>query len=111
VVSPETTRDTFTPTALKPEQAVSDLGAAVSVASSSGQIQDEDSVEELEDGVEDSDEHVKEIDKYLRELSKEGELTRWHAANRRCLANGPRSHSGRLTGHTKVRRADIVRRS
>jgi predicted transcriptional regulator len=81
------TRDTFTPTAVKPEQAVSDLGAAVSVASSSGQIEDEESVEELselvdelaehlaEDGVEDSDEHVKEIDKYLRELSKEGELT------------------------------------
>jgi len=86
-VSPETTRDTFTPTAVKPEQAVSDLGAAVSVASNSGQIEDEESVEELselvdelaehlaEDGVEDSDEHVKEIDKYLRELSKEGELT------------------------------------
>jgi serine/threonine protein kinase len=86
-VSPKTTRDTFTPTAVKPEQAVSDLGAAVSVASSSGQIEDEESVEELselvdelaehlaEDGVEDSDEHVKEIDKYLRELSKEGELT------------------------------------
>jgi eukaryotic-like serine/threonine-protein kinase len=92
--SPEPTRDTSkmprtsaTPTAVKPEQAVSDLGAAVSVASNSGQIEDEESVEELselvdelaehlaEDGVEDSDEHVKEIDKYLRELSKEGELT------------------------------------
>jgi eukaryotic-like serine/threonine-protein kinase len=78
------TRETFT--AVNPEQAVSDLRAAVSAASSSGQIEAEQAeelselVDELddhlaEDGVEDSDEHVKEINKYLRELSKEGELT------------------------------------
>jgi hypothetical protein len=77
----------FTPTAANPEQAVSDLQAAVSAAKSSGQIGEEDEAEELselvdelaehleEDGVEDSDEHVKEIDKYLHELSKDGELT------------------------------------
>ena len=75
------------PTAVKPEQAVSDLRAAVSAASSSGQVEQEENAEELselvdelaehlaEDGGEDSDEHVKEINKYLRELSKEGELT------------------------------------
>jgi eukaryotic-like serine/threonine-protein kinase len=92
--SPEPTRDTSKmprtsamPTAVRPEQAVSDLRAAVSAASSSGQIEEDDEAEELselvdelaehlaEDGVEDSDEHVKEINKYLRELSKESELT------------------------------------
>jgi hypothetical protein len=79
------TRETFI--AVRPEQAVSDLRAAVSAASSSGQIEEEDEAEELselvdelaehlaEDGVEDSDEHVKEIDEYLGELSKQGELT------------------------------------
>jgi predicted transcriptional regulator len=76
-----------TPTVVKPEQAVSDLQAAVSAAASNGQIEEEDEADELselvddlaehlaEDGVEDSDEHVKEISTYLRELSKEGELT------------------------------------
>ena len=91
--SPEPTHDTSrmprtsaTPTAVKPEQAVSDLRAAVSAASSSGQIEEENAeelselVDELaehlaEDGVEDSAEHVKEINEYLRQLSKEGELT------------------------------------
>jgi eukaryotic-like serine/threonine-protein kinase len=92
--SPEPTPDTSKmprtramPTAVRPQQAVSDLRAAVSAASSSGQIEEEDEAEELselvdelaehlaEDGVEDSDEHVKEIKKYLRELSKEGELS------------------------------------
>jgi hypothetical protein len=80
-------RTRATPTAVRPQQAVSDLRAAVSAASSSGQIEAEDEAEELselvdelaehlaEDGVEDSDEHVKEINKYLRELSREGELT------------------------------------
>jgi eukaryotic-like serine/threonine-protein kinase len=79
------TRETFI--AVRPEQAVSDLRAAVGAASSSGQIEEEDEAEELselvdelgehlaEDGVEDSDEHVKEINNYLRELSKEGELS------------------------------------
>lgn len=94
VPSPEPTRDTSTmpptmttPTVVKPEQAVSDLQAAVSAAASNGQIEEEDEADELselvddlaehlaEDGVEDSDEHVKEISTYLRELSKEGELT------------------------------------
>jgi serine/threonine-protein kinase len=93
-LSPEPTRDTSkmprtreTFIAVRPEQAVSDLRAAVGAASSSGQIEEEDEAEELselvdelgehlaEDGVEDSDEHVKEINKYLRELSKEGELS------------------------------------
>jgi hypothetical protein len=72
---------------VRPEQAVSDLRAAVSAASSSGQIEEEDEADQLselvdelaehlaEDGVEDSDEHVKEIEGYLRELSKQGELT------------------------------------
>src|SRR4029453_6580624 len=92
--SPEPTRDTSkmprtgeTFIAVMPEQAVSDLRAAVGAASSSGQIEEEDEAEELselvdelaehlaEDGVEDSDEHVKEINNYLRELSKEGELS------------------------------------
>ena len=79
-------RTSATPTAVKPEQAVSDLRAAVSAASSSGQIEEEKAeelselVDELaehlaEDGVEDSAEHVKEINEYLRQLSKEGELT------------------------------------
>jgi serine/threonine-protein kinase len=79
------TRETFI--AVNPEQALSDLRAAVDAASSSGQIEAEENAEELselvdeldehlaEDGVEDSDEHVKEIDKYLRELSKKGELS------------------------------------
>jgi eukaryotic-like serine/threonine-protein kinase len=78
------TRETFI--AVRPEQAVSDLRVAVSAASSSGQIEEEQAeelselVDELdehlaEDGVEDSDEHVKEMDEYLRELSKEDELT------------------------------------
>jgi eukaryotic-like serine/threonine-protein kinase len=78
------TRETFT--AVNPELAVSDLRAAVSSASSSGQIEEEQAeelgelVDELaehlaEDGVEDSDEHVKEINDYVRELSKHGELT------------------------------------
>ena len=64
------TRETFI--AVNPELAVSDLRAAVSSASSSGQIEEEQAeelselVDELaehlaEDGVEDSDEHVKEI--------------------------------------------------
>jgi hypothetical protein len=92
--SPEPTPDTSKmprtramPTAVRPQQALSDLRAAVSAASNSGQIEAEDEAEELselvdelaehlaEDGVEDSDEHVKEINKYLRELSKEGELS------------------------------------
>jgi serine/threonine-protein kinase len=92
--SPEPTRDTSTMprtgetfTAVNPEQAVSDLRAAVGAASSSGQIEAEEDAEELselvdeldehlaEDGVEDSDEHVKEISEYLRELAEEGELT------------------------------------
>jgi eukaryotic-like serine/threonine-protein kinase len=92
--SPEPTRDTSkmprtgeTFIAVMPEQAVSDLRAAVGAASSSGQIEEEDEAEELselvdelaehlaEDGVEDSDEHVKEINNYLRELSKDGELS------------------------------------
>jgi hypothetical protein len=74
------TKETFI--AVRPEQAVSDLRVAVSAASSSGQIEEEQAeeltelVDELaehlaEDGVEDSDEHVKEIEEYLRELSKE----------------------------------------
>jgi hypothetical protein len=91
--SPESTPDTSKmprtramPTAVRPQQAVSDLRAAVSAASSSGQIEEDEAdelselVDELaehlaEDGVEDSDEHVKEINKYLLELSKEGGLT------------------------------------
>jgi eukaryotic-like serine/threonine-protein kinase len=91
--SPEPTPDTSkmrtraAPTAVRPQQAVSDLRAVVSAASSSGQIEEQDEAEELselvdelaehlaQDGVEDSDEHVKEINKYLHELSKEGELT------------------------------------
>jgi eukaryotic-like serine/threonine-protein kinase len=92
--SPEPTRDTSemprtreTFTTVNPEQAVSDLRAAVGAASSSGQIEAEENAEELselvdeldehlaEDGVEDSDEHVKEISEYLHELSEEGELT------------------------------------
>jgi hypothetical protein len=79
------TRETFT--TVNPEQAVSDLRAAVGAASSSGQIEAEENAEELselvyeldehlaEDGVEDSDEHVTEISEYLHELSEEGELT------------------------------------
>jgi hypothetical protein len=65
------TRETFI--AVRPQQAVSDLRTAVSAASSSGQIEEEDETKQLselvdelaerlaEDGVEDSDEHVKEI--------------------------------------------------
>jgi predicted transcriptional regulator len=72
---------------VRPKQAVSDLRAAVSAASSSGQIDEPEEAEELselvdelaehlaEDGVEDSDEHVNEINKYLHELSQEGDLT------------------------------------
>jgi serine/threonine-protein kinase len=77
----------FTPTTVNPAQAVSGLRAAVSAASSSGQIGEEDEAEELdelvdelaehlaEDGIEDSAEHVKEIEDYLHELSDEEELT------------------------------------
>jgi serine/threonine protein kinase len=92
--SPEPTPDSSklprtspTTTAVRPKQAVFDLRAAVSAASSSGQIEEPEEAEELselvdelaehlaEDGVEDSDEHVNEINKYLHELSQEGDLT------------------------------------
>ena len=47
-----------TPTVVKPEQAVSDLQAAVSAAASNGRIEEEDEADELSELVDDLAEHL-----------------------------------------------------
>jgi eukaryotic-like serine/threonine-protein kinase len=75
-----------TPNAESTQEALSDLRAAVSAASNSGQIEEKKAeelskrVDELakhlaDDGAKDSAKRVEELDKYVRELSEKGELT------------------------------------